>query len=261
VIRVHRLTQALAPISGLLILSVAGLSQDWSTYKPSLKSQVSPLSHVEAEHLLGQVCESITEVPEFGITCKTRPLGPAFVDIMDSRFFPKGVILGHFLAAGLESAAISGWSAETHPYHWGGTLLLTRDRGKWKPNWYKAGLITRSCEKAERPDGRDILICELEDGGMGSRYHELNAIDLRIPSSAAPPLVLADSFESNFCVAQQQTLGPVRWESDRRTFSVLIRTPQWDRLPDGNCGSHPPKRPPPSVRMAFEIANDGVRPR
>jgi hypothetical protein len=217
------------------------------------------LGRVEAEHLLGQVCESIAEVAEFGITCKTRPLGPAFGDIMDNRFRPKGVVFGRFVDSGVESAAISGSSAETHPYHWGGTLLLTRDHGKWHPNWYKAGLITRSCERAARPDGRDILICELEDGGMGHRYHELNAIDLRKPSSAAPPLVLADSFESDFCVAQQQTLGAVRWEAARRTFSVLIRTPEWERLPNVACSSHPPKRPQPSVRMAFEISNDGVR--
>jgi hypothetical protein len=258
VIQLHRLVQALAPISGLLILSVAGPCQEWSTYKPSLRSQVSPLGHVEAGRLLGEVCESITEAAEFGITCKTRPMGPAFANIIDNRFCPKGVIFGHFLDSAVESAAVSGWSVETHPYHWGGTLLLTRDRGKWKPNWYKAGLITRSCERAERPDGRDILLCEFEDEGMGHRYHEINAIDFRNPSSATAPLVSADSFESDFCVAQQQTLGAIQWEPDRRTFSVLLRTPAWERLPDGNCGSHPPKRPPPSVRMAFEITSDGV---
>ena len=259
VIRFCRCLQASAPIGGLLILSAASLrGQEWSTYRPSLRSQVTLLARVEAESLLSDFCVSIADVKEFGLTCKTRPLGPAFDDIVDNEFHPKGVIFGHFLDSGVEGAAISGWSFESHPSHYGGTLLLTQDKGKWKPAWYKAGLITRSCERADRPDGRELLICEFEDGGMGHRYHALNAIDLRRPSADAPSLVVADSFESNFCVAQQQTMGPARWGTGRRTFSVLIRTPEWEKLPSGSCGPQPPKRPPSSVRMEFEVTNDGV---
>jgi len=252
---VSRFRHSPAFIGGLLVLAAASLEcQEWSSYTPSLKSQVVSLGRVEAASLLGDFCVSVTDGKDPGLTCKTR----SFADLGDNEFHPKGVIFGHFLDSGLEGAVISGSSYEGHAEHFGGTLLLTQEKGTWKPIWYKPGLITRSCEKAQRPDARDILLCEFEDGGMGHRYHALNVIDLRKLSTAAAPLVSADSFESDFCVAQHQTMGAVQWGTGRRTFSVLVRTPLWERLPDGTCGPHPPKRPQRSVRMEFEVTNDGV---
>ena len=48
-----------------------------------------------------------------------------------------GVLFGHFLSASSKDAIVSGSGAESHPYLWGGTLLLTKTRGVWKPVWYK----------------------------------------------------------------------------------------------------------------------------
>ena len=62
-------------------------------------------------------------------------LGPAFSDIVDPEFHPEGVIYGHFLSATSEDAVVSGWSAETNPYLWNSTLLLTKGSGTWKPLW------------------------------------------------------------------------------------------------------------------------------
>jgi hypothetical protein len=121
-------------------------------------------------------------------------------------------------------------------------------------------LITDSCEKAPRPDGREILICELEDGGMGHRYHSLYSVDLLRPS-AALALVEADSFQSDFCSAQRQVMEALTWAADHRGFSVVIKTPEWHRLPSGTCGPHPPKRPPLSVSLEYDITDDGIRPR
>jgi len=260
VIRPWQFVHACALIGGLLIISTAPLKgQEWASYKPSLRSQVARLERVEAESLLSQFCVSITDTKNVGLTCKTLSLGPAFAGILDNQFHPKGVIFGHFLDSGSEGAAISGWSAETHPYHWGGTLLLTRDYDKWKPVWYKSGLITRSCEKAERIDGRELLVCEFEDGGMGHRYHSLYGVDLRRPSTELN-LALADSFQSDFCSAQRQVMEAVTWGCDRRSFSVVIRTPEWHRLPSGACGPHPPKRPAASVQLEFDATDVGRRP-
>jgi hypothetical protein len=221
---------------------------------------VGRLKLVEAKSLLRHFCISIMDTKDFGLECKTPPLGRAFADIVDNQFHPKGVIFGHFLESGGEGAAISGWSTEGHGNHFGGTLLLTRDNGKWKPIWYKSGLITRFCEKAKRADGRELLVCEFEDGGMGHRYHTLYGVDLRRPL-AKIALADADSFESNFCNAQRQIMGAVTWGIDHRSFSVVIRTPEWYRLPEVSCGPHPPKRPRASARLEFDVTDDGLRPR
>ena len=254
---VHR-----SALIGLVILSTDPANcQEWTTYKPSLRSQVTHLERSKAESLLTAFCVSIADTKQLGLTCEARPLGPAFADITDRQFHPQDIISGHFLDSTSEDAALSGWSAETHPYHWGGTLLLTRRGGKWQPLWYKSGVITRSCEKAERPDGREILICEWEDGGMGHRIHALYAINLKRPSENPPWIASADSFDSDFCTLQQQTMEAVRWGSDRQSFSVVVRTPRWQLLPEGVCGPRPPKRPILSTQFEFEVTNDGLRRR
>lgn len=244
-----------------IILQQTTKGQEWLTYKPSLRSQVAALTLEKAQSLLSALCTSVIDTRQFGLTCETKPLGSAFSDIVDSQFHPQGVIFGHFLSSDSEDGAVNGWSVETHPYHWGGTLLLTHSGGKWRPVWYKSGLITRSCEKAERPDGREILVCEWEDGGMGHRFHALNVIDLQRASAATPPLVSADSFDSDFCSMQQQTVDAVRWGTDRRSFSTNVRTTEWELLPDGYCGSKIPKRPKPLVHLEFEVTDEGVRSR
>lgn len=79
-----------------------------------------------------------------------------------------GVIFGHFLSSTSEDAAVNCFACETHPALWGGTLLLTKESGEWKPLWYKAGVITRHCRRVTLATGRQILFCEETDGGMGS---------------------------------------------------------------------------------------------
>jgi len=69
---------------------------------------------------------------------------------------------------------------------------------------------------------------------MGHRIHTLYAIDLREPAAKTPPLLLADSFDSDFCAAQQQTIDAIHWENDWRSFSTVLRTPVWKLLPEGH---------------------------
>jgi hypothetical protein len=261
VIQSWRFAHSSALIAGLLTLSTESAScQEWNTYKPSLRSQMAQLDRAKAASLLSTFCVSLTDT-EHGLTCKTGRLGPAFADIGGNEFQPQSVIFGRFLDSTAENAVISGSSHESHPDHWGGTLLLTRGDGNWKPVWYKSALITRSCEKAERPDGREILICEWEDGGMGHRIHILDAIDLRHASADTPPLAVADSFDSDFCTGQQQRMDAIHFGIDRRSFSTVLRTPEWEVIPEGHCGPQRPKRPKLSVRMEFEITNEGIRSR
>jgi len=262
VFRLRRFCCAFALLGSFLIVSATDRHRDdWRTYKPILKSQVTQLDLSTAQSLLTHFCADLSDTGDFGPVCKTQHLTPEFSDIGDEQFHPESVIFGRFLDSSSDDAAISGWSLEGHGDRWGGTLLLRREGAEWKPVWYKSGVITEYCEKAERPDGREVLLCELEDGGWGHQYHELNAIDLRQASKLTPPILSVDSFESNGCEGQKQTMAALEWHIPRRSFSVLVRTPEWHRTPGGYCGGELPNRPKPSVRMNFEVTNDGVRPR
>ena len=108
-----------------------------------------------------------------------------------------GVLFGHFLSAASEDAIVSGGGAETHPQLYGGTLLLTKTRGVWKPVWYKMGVITRHCRRTPLADGREMLFCEDTDSGMGHAFHMLFAVDLLRPKYAWKSVVLAaDTYDS-----------------------------------------------------------------
>ena len=195
-------------------------------------------------------------VPGVGLTCPVRSLGGKFADIVDNTFHPEGVIFGHFLGPESDDAAVSGWSAETHPSRWGGALLLTKRSGKWLPLWYKSALIVHSCEKMATPGSRDILLCEDEDGGMGHQLHYLYAVDFRHPVES--PLAEAESYRDG-CAVQQQVMDPVDWTNEKRAFSVIIRTTEWRRLAAMPCNGIAAKRPPSNVQIEFVAEKDGVR--
>lgn len=248
-----------AAVASVLVLCAAQMQQQWVSHRPSLKSQVQDLQMKQAQPLLSLFCINLADTSGLGLTCETQTLGSEFTDIVDNRFHPQGIIAGHFQYPHSEDAIVSGWSAESHPYHWGGTLLLSRKDGVWSPVWYRSGLVTSFCEKADQPDGREILLCEFEDAGMGHRYHTLYTVDSRRPAPETPPLAFADSL-SNGCVSQKQVMEPVRWAGDRRSFSVEIRTTAWEFEQAAACGSRPPRRPPASAMLEFTMTNNGPHP-
>lgn len=235
-------------------------AREWRHYQPSLRSQVAPLSEASAQRLLSELCTgAVLSVPKIGLECPVRSLGAAFTDI-GSRFHSQGVIFGHFLGPASEDAVVSGWSEETHPARWGGTLLLSRRNGVWKPLWYKSAVITRSCEKFSRLDQRELLLCEDEDGGMGHTFHELYVVDLLDARDFQhnPALARAHSFNDG-CIEQRQQMDTVAWSADRKSLSVVIRTPHWERLPHCPDPSARGKRPPVIQRLRFGLTERGLR--
>lgn len=245
----------------LFVVPVVRLdSHEWRWFKPSLKSQVQKLAAPEASRLLQDFCNAeIKPVAGIGLTCSVHVSGSAFADIVDSEFHPEGAIFGHFLGPDSDDATVSGWSAETHPRHWGGTLLLTKQNAKWIPQWYKSALIVHSCEKMATPEKREILLCEDEDGGMGHQLHYLYAVDLKHPADLSENLLAeAESF-SDGCIVQQQVMDPVHWTDQNKAFSVVIRTTEWRRLSTAPCNGIVAKRPPASLHFQFVAADDGVR--
>jgi hypothetical protein len=234
--------------------------QEWRYFEPSLKSQVHKLPPAEATSILQGFCSAeVKVVAGVGSTCPVRHLGTKFGDIVDSRFHPQGVIFGHFLGPESNDAAVSGWSAETHPLRWGGTLLLTKRNGGWWPLWYKSALIIHSCRKMTTPDSREVLLCEDEDGGMGHQLHYLYAVDLQRPAELRQSLLAGAESYSDGCAVQQQVMDPVDWTDENRAFSVIIRTTEWHRLAGGACNGIAAKRPPSNVQIQFVAEKEGVR--
>ena len=224
----------------------------------AVNSQVHALNRAEAATLLSGVCKSPISSDDFtGLTCSTLQLGQSFADIVGHNFHPKGVIYGHFIAADTNDAAVSGSSTETHPELWGGTLLLTKRDGRWTPVWYKSAVITESCLKTGMSNGREILLCETEDGGMGSIDHYLYSVDLTRPADIRDaPLVAAVSFEGG-CTLHRQEIQRVEWDQETRRLSVTVRTPEWRRTCDD--GYPVQKRPPLVSTLEFELSDSGFK--
>lgn len=235
-------------------------TREWTRVRPRIASGVRALSAADATAILSGFClESVRRVEGVGLTCSTQKLGPAFSEILDAEFHPEGVIYGHFLSATSEDAVVSGWSAETHPHLWNGTLLLTKSSGTWKPLWYKSAVLTHSCGKAAMPSGREVLFCEAEDAGMGHVFHYVFSVDLTAPVIWQNSLFsVADSYTSS-CVVHRQEVQRVTWNDSNRLLVIEIRTPQWRRESRETCAGDPPptKRPPLALTREFALTDKG----
>lgn len=235
---------------------------EWHSIIPRVESEVNGLPLSDAQALLSEFCKSRIENKNgIGLTCSTRSLGPEFADIVDEAFHPQGVIRGHFLGTQSDDATVSGWSAETHPYLWGGTLLLTKRDGKWVPIWYKSAVITHSCHKIGLPNGREILLCEEEDGGMGHELHYLYSVDFTHPLDVRKTtLVTTDSFHYP-CNTLLQEISRVEWMQATHHLVVTVRTPEWQHSSSDSCAGDrtPAKRPPIVLTYTLQVTNAGFR--
>jgi hypothetical protein len=135
-----------------------------------------------------------------------------------------GIIFGHFLSPSSDDVVVSCVDCGSHPDLYGGSLLLTRRSGAWKPVWYKRGVIVRHCRKVQLSTGREILFCEETDGGMGHSIHGLYIVDFTKPKFAWDSVVLmADSY------SDAMLRGVQKQSIDRVTFDggdadgVLVR--------------------------------------
>ena len=137
-------------------------------------------------------------IPEPGNSTWRPPLGV------------NGFLQGHFLSATSEDVILSGNRLETHDDRWGGSLLMTKQNGAWKPVWYRAGIITRHCMAAELPTRRQILVCESGYQVAGHKQHALYSLDLRLDNPVQELLIATDSFDAP-SEEQTQTVNEVQW--------------------------------------------------
>ncbi|MFN3322542.1 MAG: hypothetical protein ACK5AZ_03510 [Bryobacteraceae bacterium] len=123
-------------------------------------------------------------------------------------------------------------------------------------------MIKKSCRKLALPSGREILLCETGDGGMGYVFHFIYTVDLTAPADVrSKPIVVADAFRSS-CVEREQEIAAVKWYAESSRLAVTIRTPQWRQSPNEVCvcDPAPAERPPLVVTLEFELDDLGFRP-
>jgi hypothetical protein len=113
------------------------------------------------------------------------------------------VTFGHFLSPASDDAALWMVGCEPHGANFGGTVLLTRRRGKWSILWYKSAIQTAQCHKVPRRDRREILVCMGTDGGQGNNSTELYVGDLLNPKAT---LMAGSANDGTFFLAFDDTL-------------------------------------------------------
>ena len=121
--------------------------------------------------------------------------------------------------------------------------------------------------KVKLPSGREILLCECPDGGMGHKWHYLYSVDLTNPPNditnnllAAALLAAADTY-TDMCSSQEQEISPVQWASDRKALSVEVRTAtfRFRNMTEPVCRDSEIKAPPASVKLRFAVTNNGFQ--
>lgn len=261
-------------------------AQQWDTETPRLQWEGHELNVEEARILLGQLCPTGVKQQEIGkevsFSCVTPAVGGRSVVVPQRLVDPRnvtsaqksaaaqdiefqwfrGVHYGHFLSPNSDDAALNGWGGEGHPDFFGGTLLLTKKDGEWRPVWYKSGIISRYCRKLTLGSGRQILICEEQDAGMGHSYHVVYALDLTSPTDPMRgSLLVADSYLLMCRDQQKQSIRAIQFLASNRPaeISVLISSGR-RRLSESEtnaCAENRQVRPPAEREYQVDFALDG----
>ena len=162
----------------LLLLTALAWAQPAGAPKPVFPDDTQDPKQAGGAELWKVVCpenvigRETCECPEF----------TAFPDGADWR--PVRMIRGHFLSPTSDDAVLAMDGCESHGSNFGGTILLTRQSGKWTMLWYKGGVPTTNCHRVKLQSGREILICLGEWGGQGNVWTDLYVEDLTAPTPA-----------------------------------------------------------------------------
>ncbi len=166
----------------LMIFLLTALA--WAQPKPLFPDDTQDPKQAGGAELLEAVCPGHV-VSGKDIACKeTCPESSGFKDDKFWDWTLVGVTRGHFLSPQSDDAALAMVGCEGGYNRYGGTILLTRNSGKWTMLWYKGGVQTVECHRGKLTDGREILICLGGYGGQGNVWTDLYIVDLLMPLSA-----------------------------------------------------------------------------
>jgi hypothetical protein len=142
--------------------------------KPVFKIDGVSARDSSAAELLEALCPGQVEVGE-EVRCGESPEETSGFDCQPTATM---VTRGHFLSAKSDDALLAFHACESHSAHLGSTALLTREGGIWKLLWRKPGLITNRCHRMTLRGGRQILVCQLDEGFPGVRWTSLYLVDV-----------------------------------------------------------------------------------
>jgi hypothetical protein len=146
----------------------------------SLLWQSPSPSPSEAAALLKVLCPGDVQLgsgaPDSLTGCKTCPefTGESGAT---SVFNLQTVTYGSFTASGVDEAVASFYDCESHATGLGGSILFRKKHGSWAMVDYKQGLLTSACHIYRLKTGRDLLLCDEKDFGMGTASHWIFVCD------------------------------------------------------------------------------------
>jgi hypothetical protein len=159
-----------------------------------------------AGELLEAVCPGHVVLSQLGCNDWDRDTDAGTVPPLHSI---SGILAGHFLSAESDDLLVSAERNEGHVDRYGGTLLMTRQAGVWKPLWYRSGTITARCMKVRSANGRDMPVCETAYIMGGHQTHDLYAINA-LPTGPNRQLLLSTDTFAWPNLGQKETLDSVR---------------------------------------------------
>lgn len=199
----------------LFLLTALAWAQPTGAPKPVFPDDSQDPKQAGGAELLEAVCPGHVVVGE-AIECKVAC--PEFTAMKgyDLEWNVARITRGHFLSPTSDDAVLSMSGCEPHSSNFGGTILLTRQSGRWTKLWYRAGVPTDNCHRAKLQSGREVLVCLGGWGAQGGVSMELYIEDLLDPKEA----LMADHGPTFFGV--DDTVGTCGEdpEDELKTFPV-----------------------------------------
>lgn len=219
------------------ILLLAGLAWQQSSV-PELKfpTDTRKPTATEAKEFLETICPGhvvIGETFECDVPC------PKHTDFAGEKIRRSldAVTRGHFLSPTSDDAVLAVSGCESHANNFGGTILLTREQGRWKIVWDKGGVPTTQCHRVLLPTRREVLICLGSFGGQG-----FVGVDLYVEDMTKPATSLMSGGKDSYLWEGKNTVGTCGYngEDESKPFDLrldYLERIQFNNAPDGTIRS------------------------
>lgn len=153
------------------------------------RSDTHSIAAAEAKTILAAICPNDfaqqREPEGVRLGCVVCPDGVRFSADFGVKLIwtASTIVRGHFRDPKSDDLIVGMVGCEPHVSNFGGSVLLTNQRGKLRKIWYQPALITNRCLKVPSDSGRDLLLCEDLHRQTGVDEHLLFLVDPNRPSN------------------------------------------------------------------------------